>query len=149
MSEDTNPRISEVLPSDVWGMLEHDASAVLIDVRTRAEWSYVGIPDLRELPNPFLMLEWEMWPDMQINPVFIEKVEEQLWGRVPSSMFFLCRSGVRSLKATRTMASHFEGAGKPVKCVNVVNGFEGDKNDVGHRGIVNGWKACGLPWRQS
>jgi len=32
---------------------------------------------------------------------------------------------------------------------NILEGFEGDKDENGHRGNVSGWKAAGLPWMQS
>ena len=148
MSSVEKPRIGEVLPGEAWTVLQEDSGAALIDVRTRAEWTYVGIPDLGPLPNPFLMVEWQQWPDMNENPEFVELVMEQLWGRTPSKLFFLCRSGFRSLKAAEAIAAHFLQIGQLGDCVNVLGGFEGDKDDMHHRGTRNGWKVAGLPWRQ-
>ncbi len=149
MSGDTDPRVGEVLPRDAWGMLNEDPGVVLIDVRTRAEWSYVGIPDLRPLPNPFLKVEWEMWPDMSVNPLFVDEVNQQLLGLRPENLLFICRSGVRSLHAAKAMSLHLRGAEGQTNCLNVATGFEGDRDDAGHRGLKNGWKAAGLAWRQS
>jgi hypothetical protein len=33
--------------------------------------------------------------------------------------------------------------------LNVLEGFEGDKDPDGHRATVGGWKVAGLPWVQS
>ncbi len=142
------PRIGEVLPGGAWEMLSRDPGVALIDVRTRAEWSYVGIPELGALPNPFLMVEWQIWPDMNRNPRFVEMVMEQLWGREPAALLFLCRSGARSLRAAGAVAAHLRKIGQGGECLNILGGFEGDRDEAGHRGTKNGWKVAGLPWRQ-
>ncbi len=149
MNTDESPRIGEVLPSEAWSMLGQNSGAVLIDVRTRAEWGFVGVPDLTGMQNPFLTVEWAQLPDMSVNPNFIDMVMQQLNGEMPATLLFLCRSGVRSLSAARVMATHLAANGHKVDCVNVTHGFEGDMNEARHRGVVNGWKAAGLPWRQS
>jgi rhodanese-related sulfurtransferase len=56
----------------------------------------------------------------------------------------ICRSGARSAAA----AAALTGAGYR-NAWNVAQGFEGDRDDEGHRGTVGGWKAVGLPWVQS
>ncbi len=148
MSTVTEPRIGEVLPDEAMKLLMADPGTVLIDVRTRPEWNFVGAPDLGNMPNPFLFVEWQFWPDMTENPRFADTVMEMLWGREPARLLFLCRSGVRSLSAARAMARHLQAVGQTGECLNVTGGFEGDKDDAGHRGTRNGWKAAGLPWRQ-
>lgn len=149
MSSDTGPRIDEVLPNEAWEMLNTNADVVLVDVRTRAEWGFVGIPDMEGLPNPFLMVEWAQLPDMSTNPGFCDLVDEQLWGRTPKAVLFLCRSGVRSLSAARAMQARLHQDGRTAKCLNITHGFEGDLDNARHRAGVNGWKFMGLPWRQS
>ncbi len=148
MSTVQEPRIGEVLPAEAMSALVADPGAALIDVRTRPEWYFVGVPDLENMPNPFLFVEWQHWPDMTENPRFVELVMEQLWGRVPEKLFFLCRSGVRSGNAARAIARHLRAVGQQGECVNVLGGFEGDRDEAGHRGTKNGWKVAGLPWRQ-
>ena len=59
-------------------------------------------------------------------------------------MLFICRSGARSAAAASAMTQ----AGY-TSCWNVAQGFEGDRDAVGHRASVGGWKAAGLPWVQS
>lgn len=130
-------------------MLSEDKTARLIDVRTRAEWGFVGVPDVGNLGHSPIFIEWAFYPDMSMNVQFAAQVEEALAGDEPGALLFLCRSGVRSLKAANAVTEHFALKGKTVTCLNVAEGFEGDVDASGHRGSHNGWKARGLTWRQS
>ena len=149
MSTDVGPRVSEVAPQEAWEKLSTSSNAVLVDVRTRAEWGYVGVPDISEFGQEAILVEWASFPDMSVNPLFLDQLVEELDGAVPSEIFFLCRSGARSMKAAHAVAEAFAAKGKPVSCINVAEGFEGDLDPQKHRGGLNGWKARGLPWRQS
>jgi rhodanese-related sulfurtransferase len=149
MSTDAVPSISEALPVDVWDTLKEDSSAVLIDVRTKSEWDFVGKPDLSSLGQQILCIEWASYPDMVQNPDFVTTVMENLDGRTPSQIFFLCRSGVRSLGAAKAVAAALTEHPFSCQCVNVLEGFEGDLDPQKKRGGLNGWKARGLPWGQS
>ena len=64
MGTGSSPLVGEVDPAEAWRILETDNSARLIDVRTRAEWSFVGIPDIGELAQMPLFIEWARFPDM-------------------------------------------------------------------------------------
>ena len=141
--------VGEVSPGEAWRILSEDKSARLIDVRTRAEWGFVGVPDLRELGQTPIYIEWASYPDMSMNVQFAAQVEEALGDKDPGPLLFLCRSGARSLKAAEAVTEHFARSGKSVTCLNVAEGFEGDVDASGHRGSHNGWKARGLVWRQS
>ena len=141
--------VGEVNPGDAWSILEEDKAARLIDVRTRAEWGFVGVPDTRELGQTPILIEWSSYPDMSVNPAFAAEVEEAIGSENPGTLLFLCRSGARSLQAARAVTAHFAQKGKTVTCLNVAEGFEGDVDASGHRGRQNGWKARGLAWRQS
>lgn len=143
------PGVFAALPKDVWEVLSNDKNAVFIDVRTRAEWAFVGKPDLSDLEHEVHCIEWAEFPDMSVNPNFVATVFECLGGSVPSQAFFLCRSGVRSLSAAKAVAASAAERGLSFTCVNVLEGFEGDLDSQTHRGSQNGWKARGLPWRQS
>lgn len=149
MGTDAGPRVSELLPQATWDALEKDPEAVLFDVRTKAEWGFVGKPDLSELGNKMHCIEWAQYPDMSVNPRFVAEVKEVLDGATPSQLFFICRSGARSLRAAETVLSELADAGHVCACINVAEGFEGDLDAKKHRGGLNGWKARGLPWRQS
>ncbi|MEP0521686.1 MAG: rhodanese-like domain-containing protein [Hyphomicrobiales bacterium] len=124
-------------------------NAIIVDVRTRAEWSFVGVPAIA--PEKLVLCEWQVFPDMQVNPAFIEQTRQEIMARSGAAapgdapqVFFLCRSGARSRSAAIAMTE----AGFP-QCFNIENGFEGAPDHQGHRGVVNGWKASDLPWRQS
>lgn len=149
MSTDMGPAVRELLPAQTWDCLEQDPNSVLIDVRTKAEWSFVGKPDLSCLNRSIVLVEWARYPDMSVNPRFVEEVREALDGRTPSQLFFLCRSGARSMSAARAILSSYAGEETPPELINVAEGFEGDLNAQKRRGGLNGWKAHGLPWTQS
>ncbi len=134
----------DVTPTDAYRLLEQEPSAVLVDCRTRAEWSFVGVPDLSGLGKRPVLLEWQRYPDGAQNPYFTERLREQLRGAgdgVP--LVFICRSGGRSVAAAR--AATQAGLGP---AYNVLDGFEGPVDEHGHRGCA-GWRAEGLPWHQS
>ena len=134
--------VENVGPRQAWEALRADPQAQLCDVRTDAEWTYVGLADLSEAGKQPVMIAWQMFPTMQVNADFVQ----QLWraGFTPDHpIFFLCRSGVRSLAAAQAA----EAAGF-AHVFNVADGFEGPPDSHGHRGAVAGWKADGLPWRQ-
>lgn len=136
-------------PKTVWEGLEKNHDSALIDVRTRSEWAFVGVPDLTEVGRQQIMVEWLTFPSMQINQDFFHQVEDRFQGEIPSVLYFICRSGSRSRSAAVFIEKELSQRGKKVKCINVSEGFEGDLNHEGHRGTVNGWKIKGLPWKQS
>lgn len=143
-----NP-IYEVGPKETWDGLRNDKDAVLVDVRTHAEWSFVGLPDLSGLGKELLLNQWAILPGMQQNPSFMDELDKQLDGAAPSKIYFLCRSGVRSLSAAHLVSEALAARGQSVDCVNIIGGFEGDLDQDRQRGNMNGWKNDGLPWRQS
>jgi rhodanese-related sulfurtransferase len=143
----TKDYAGDVTVAEAWKLLEQDASAQLIDVRTTAEWAFVGQPDLAPVGRDVLSVEWQTYPQMSINPDFAKTVETQvrrLGANENTPLLFLCRSGGRSRAAAIAMTQ----AGFK-RAYNVAGGFEGDLDDGRHRGKRNGWKAEGLPWRQS
>jgi rhodanese-related sulfurtransferase len=134
-------------PKEAWTLLAGDRAAQLVDVRTAAEWSFVGIPDLSSLGHELLRIEWQSYPGMGLNPNFAAEVEatlERVGGDCSTPLLFLCRTGGRSQAAAMTMTQ----AGFS-RAYNVAQGFEGDLDEARHRGSLTGWKANGLPWRQS
>ncbi len=134
--------IENVPPAKAWGALQSDPQAQLVDVRTDVEWAYVGVPDLAAIGKQAVLIPWQMYPSMQVNPDFVDALKKT--GFTPEHrIYFLCRSGVRSLAAAEAMRQ----AGYP-HVYNVADGFEGQVDTDGHRGAASGWKAEGLPWRQ-
>ncbi len=148
---DHKPRneVPELDPQSVWEELADSPSTALVDVRTRPEWAFVGVADLSHINRRMVLAEWRAFPDMKLNAGFLEELKARLHNELPANIFFMCRSGSRSRDAARYVAAATSEEGHPVRCVNVDEGFEGDLNAEGHRGSVNGWKARGLPWRQS
>ena len=129
-------------PQETWEALADASGAVLVDVRTDAEFAYVGVPDLAGLGKETKFAPWVLFPGGDANPNFME----QLKAAQPDPekpVLFLCRSGVRSrfAAAAATLAGY-------TNCYNILEGFEGDKDPDGHRGTVGGWKVAGLPWTQ-
>lgn len=134
--------IENVSPTQVWDALRTDPDAQVVDVRTDAEWAYVGLPDLTAADKQPVLIAWQLAPSMQVNTGFIEQMKQA--GLTPShKIYFLCRSGVRSLAAAQAA----QAAGFP-HAYNITDGFEGPPDEDAHRGTVAGWKAESLPWRQ-
>jgi rhodanese-related sulfurtransferase len=108
--------------------------AALVDVRSDAEREWVGfVPDAPSVT-------WKQWPDTNVNPRF----DDDLRATVPEGtpVMFFCRSGVRSAAAARRATE------LGYEAYNVLEGFEGDPDENGHRGRKGGWRHRGLPWRQ-
>ena len=132
----------DVTSKEAWEVLSRDPEAVLVDVRTEAEWAYVGLPDLSGLGKSPVMVQWQNFPAMQPNPDFAEEVVAK-GVRREQTVFLICRSGQRSRRAAMALCDAGYG-----RCYNVSDGFEGRHDAERHRGTVEGWKAAGLPWTQ-
>lgn len=128
------PYAGALMPAEAFELMKTGA-AKLVDVRTRAEWDYVG-----KIPGS-LLIEWQTYPSSLLNPEFLDQLEAEV-GKEEAVMF-LCRSGVRSSSAAKCATE----AGY-ASCYNVLQGFEGDKDGAGHRNSVGGWRFAGLPWTQ-
>ena len=140
-SEDSD-YAGDVTPTKAWELLKSEPGTVLIDVRTDAEFNYVGRPDLSSLGKYVALVMWVRFPDNAQNLDFVANVKS-MGVKPDQKLLFLCRSGVRS----RYTAAAMTDAGFPY-CFNILEGFEGDKDEDGHRGTIGGWKVEGLPWLQ-
>lgn len=133
--------LGDVSPTEAWRALQDHAEAILVDVRTRAEWAFVGGPDLARLGKTVVQVEWAVFPGMERNPRFVK--EFQAKGITPQQpVYLICRSGVRSRQAAERLAE------RGYTTYNVADGFEGQIDRHGHRG-VGGWRAEQLPWKQT
>jgi rhodanese-related sulfurtransferase len=135
----------DVSAKQAWDILKEEEGACLIDVRTRAEWMFVGVPDIEELGKQTLFVEWQNTQGQ--NSAFVDEVQRKLKERntpAKTQLLFLCRSGQRS----RAAAISCTEAGFTA-CYNIASGFEGDLDQDRHRGTLNGWRHGGLPWVQS
>jgi rhodanese-related sulfurtransferase len=133
----------DITPQQAWELLQDNPEAVLVDVRTEAEWRFVGVPDTSSIDRRTVLIEWVDSGGAR-NGEFVEQLNQALEGRSPEApVVFLCRSGQRSIGA----AIAATGIGIQPS-FNVLEGFEGGVDEFGHRG-GSGWRALGLPWRQS
>ncbi len=137
--------IKEIHPKQAYEILQQQRDAVLIDVRSAMEYEYVGHP-LNAVHVPI-----KEPPDWVTEEGFVNSVRLALQQQLAENeeilsvpLFMLCRSGKRSELAAETLIK--EGF---TNVYNVLEGFEGDKDDNGHRNTVNGWRFYGLPWKQS
>ena len=138
----------DITPQQAWELLREHPDAVLVDVRTDAEWRYVGVPDTSSIDRRTVLIEWVSYPTGARNESFVDQlVEAGISGGVDDEsarpVIFLCRSGQRSIGAAT--AATAAGIGPSY---NVLDGFEGGLGGDGRRG-TSGWRAVGLPWTQS
>ena len=129
------PYSGALLPEEAYTLLQSIPAAKLVDVRSNAEWNFVGV-----IPGA-VNVEWKTFPGMIDNPNFLEQLKHQV--DPESLVMFICRTGARSDQAARAAAANGFS-----DCFNVLEGCEGDKDGNSHRGKVNGWKARNLPWAQ-
>ena len=134
--------VENVAPKQAFQALQTDPAARLVDVRTKADWSYERLPDLSGTGQEPVLVPWQVFPTMQVNGDFMGHLKQAGVGP-EHKVYFLCRSGVRSAAAAQAaLAAGYQHA------YNIAGGFEGPPDEEGHRGQVAGWKADGLPWRQ-
>jgi rhodanese-related sulfurtransferase len=131
-----------VTVDEAWRLLADDPDAVLVDVRTKAEWTYVGVPDLSDLGKEMVLAQWQIFPSMVENVKF---TSELIATGVTSdkAALLMCRTQVRSAQAATALTARGYA-----RCYVVDGGFEGQPDERKHRGTRDGWKAAGLPWVQ-
>ena len=130
------PYSGALTPAEAYEVWRGVPGTKLVDVRTRAEWDYVGrIPGAVEL-------ELLTYPANRPNAAFVAELESRADKAAP--VLFICRSGGRSHNAAMLAAQAGYAAS-----YNVLEGFEGDRDIHGHRNTCGGWRVAGLPWAQS
>ena len=127
------------------------AKVLFLDIRTRAEAMFVGMPATVDALVPFvevqeIMSDWDTQRGAyKLEPMqdFVPEVLRRLQAKQLSkadTVVLICRSGDRSGRAaTRLTEDGF------AKVYSVIDGFEGDLSVDGRRN-VNGWRKAGLPW---
>ncbi|MFA4970301.1 MAG: rhodanese-like domain-containing protein [Sulfuritalea sp.] len=130
------PYEGALTPREAHELMQLAPGARLIDVRTKAEWDWVG-----RVPGA-LEIEWMAYPGNVFNVHFMQTLKHSV--TTESLLLFLCRSGQRSSAAAKAATE----AGFP-DCYNILEGFEGNKDANGQRNRSGGWRAAGLPWNQS
>jgi rhodanese-related sulfurtransferase len=138
----TQSYAGDIDAKEAWDILEGNPKAALIDVRTKPEWEFVGVPLLDALGRKPVLIPWQVYPAMEVNARFVDDLASAGVDKA-APVLFICRSGARS----RSAAIAATAAGYRV-CYNVSGGFEGPHDQTRHRGSVDGWKARGLPWIQ-
>lgn len=133
----------DLTPEEAWRLLGENQDAVLVDVRTAPEWSFVGVPDLAKLDKQAAFVSWQVFPAMNVNPDFAAEIADTV-AKKDAPLIFVCRSGGRSKAAAISMTERGYS-----RCYNLLDGFEGALDAGAHRGTTGGWKVKGLPWKQS
>ena len=136
--EQALPYAGAVSPQEAYALLQSDSKILLVDVRTNAERDWVGRVNISEAQH--LAVQWSLYPGGTPNPDFLA----QLQASVPdkdSIILFLCRSGVRSRHGAKLASENGY-----TNCFDILQGFEGDKDEQGHRKTVGGWCQNNLPW---
>ncbi len=137
--------VKELTPLQAWDFLENRPEAVLLDVRSTMEYQYVGHP------AGAVHIPLQEPPGWQLNPRFTEIVRTLLAGKSRPSgaleelpILAICRSGKRSALAAELLTK--DGF---YEVYNIIEGFEGERDEKNHRNTINGWRFHNLPWEQS
>lgn len=131
--ENSLPYAGAMTPREAFDVLQANPQVLLVDVRTQAELELVG-----RIPNA-LNIEWAFYPGMVKNQDFAKQVAEKVDKNL--IVIFMCRTGGRSHNAA-TVAQQLGFS----HAYNMLEGFEGEANELKQRTIINGWKHAGLPW---
>ena len=107
--------VTEALPQEAWSELSSRQSACLVDVRTKEEWTFVGVPNLESLGKKVIFVEWQEYPRMSYNPSFVDRLMEEIGEQPVDDLYFICRSGVRSMEAAHVVSSHLSSLGKKIR----------------------------------
>ena len=148
---DKMPFIEECEPSFAYMKLVQDDFCFLIDVRSKPEWSFVGVPDSKDMKNEVIFCEWAFYPLMDRNLHFENEIFSKLNFEQTKNLFFICRSGSRSFHAANSIKDKINQKDYndyDIECINIKFGFEGDLSIDYKRGNSNGWKFSKLPWKQ-
>ena len=134
--------VKNITSIECFNKLSEISNSYLIDIRTKPEWEFIGVPDLSSLNKKTIFISWHMYPEMKINSLFENQITESNIKK-NDNLFLICRSGSRSSDAAEFLTSHGF-----TNCFNVKDGFEGEIGPNHQRSTINGWKYCKLPWKQ-
>jgi len=132
-SDNSFPYAGGLTPREAFELLQGNPEAILVDVRTQAELELVG-----RVPNA-TNIEWATYPGMVKNQDFTNQLTDKVDKNL--TVIFMCRTGGRSHNAAVVAKQlGFD------KAYNMLEGFEGEANELKQRTLINGWKHAGLPW---
>jgi len=106
---------------DAFELLSKNIDSYLIDTRSDLEWKTTGIPDLSSINKETILINWGPILDKS----FFEQYKKFLIIRFNQndSLFFICRSGSRSL-----MAAQFAVKFGFKNSFNIYDGFYNDND---------------------
>ena len=134
--------IKNISSRECFEKLSIEVNSQLIDVRTKPEWIYVGVPDLSSINKKVIFISWKVYPEMGTNKFFENQILESNIKK-NDNLYFICRSGQRSHDAAKFLDSRSFS-----NCFNVIDGFEGNLNHERQRASIDGWQFNNLPWKQ-
>ena len=134
--------VKNITSIECFNKLSEISNSYLIDIRTKPEWEFTGVPDLSSLNKKTIFISWHMYPEMKINSLFENQINESNIEK-NDKLFLICRSGTRSYHAAEFLVSRGYS-----HCFNISDGFEGKKNTSSQRSAIDGWKYHNLPWKQ-
>lgn len=148
MEEKQTPLGLYLTSSDAAAALEASPGIVFFDVRDPFEVMFIGHPTSIDAVVPLEIVTPEFDAEqggysVELNPDFVAQVDAVVareGAGKDSPVFVTCRSGNRSAAAAEALSD----AGY-TNVWNLVEGFEGDKDEAGVRS-ANGWRNAGLPW---
>ncbi len=121
---------------------------LFLDVRTRAEVNFLGMPDIADANIPVKPITKILTKNGKAyqrvnNTDFVAAVADMVLRKGLEEdpvIFIMCRNGKGSAIASNRLAD----AGY-TKVYSIIDGFEGDLDKNGKH-TINGWKNAGLPW---
>tara|TARA_Y100000590_G_scaffold67103_1_gene72770 strand:- start:635 stop:1012 length:378 start_codon:yes stop_codon:yes gene_type:complete len=122
--------IKQIPSKEIKEYLKKNPKCVLLDVRTKEEWSSDGMPDGEKLGLKTFFLSIQ-FADKSFNANFEEEFNKLNIGK-DHEVLTMCMGGVRSLATAELLTK------KNYKCVNISDGFLGNNENIG-------WKENNLP----
>ena len=140
---------------DAYEMVNEDPAKVLfIDVRTRGELQFIGMPTLVDAHVPILVeAAPPLWDDASSsfklvpNPDFVAAVDARLAQKGltrDAPVIVICQGGLRAARAANALTQ-----ARYTRVYTVIDGLEGDpvaEGPMKGQRLVNGWRNAGLPW---
>ena len=96
--------IKNISSQECFEKLSIEVNSQLIDVRTKPEWIYVGVPDLSSINKKVIFVSWQVYPEMGTNKFFENQILESNIKK-DNNLYFICRSGNRSNNAAEFLIS--------------------------------------------
>ena len=123
--------IKQLAAKDIKSYLMAESNSVLLDVRTKEEWEMIGKPAGEKIELKTYFLPIQFGKERIFNENFIQEFKNLAINQ-DKNILIICRSGVRSQFAAELLNK------ENYTCINISDGFEGNKENVG-------WRRSGLP----